>query len=153
MKRKSFVAAFFLSLIFAGSAPAFSPRDVVVAKQSGDQGITMIYRVNKDQAWEIVRAVLRWQHSNKIEDHLDQDYVLTSIGIVSCPCRTEVGVWVEPLNDDETKITIITRGRSSKNLFTNIETFPDTIKPDFHMRFRKAVDIVKSGKELPFTPP
>lgn len=153
MKRGHFVIVFFFSLLLNGTGWCFSPGDVVVAKLKGDEGISKIYRVNKEQAWEIACAVLRWQKSNSIEEHRDPDYMLTSIGISTCPCRTEVGVWIEPENKGSTRITIITKGRSSRNLFTNVETFPDTIKPDFHVKFQKAVDMVKRGKKLPFNPP
>jgi len=144
---------FVLSLLFSGSAWSFSPRDVVMAKLKGEGGISKTYQVSKEQAWEIACNVLRWQKSNRIEEHRDLDYMLTSNGISTCPCRTEVGVWIEPETKGSTRITIITVGRSSRNIFTNVETFPDTIKPDFHAKFQKAVDLVKSGKKLPFNPP
>jgi hypothetical protein len=153
MKRVHFAIVFVLSLLFSGNAWSFSPRDVVMAKLNGEGGISKIYQVNKEQAWEIACAVLRWQKSNRIEEHRDLDYMLTSNGISTCPCKTEVGVWIEPENKDSTRITIITVGRSRKNIFTNVETFPDTIKPDFHAKFQKAVDMVKRGKKLPSSPP
>lgn len=154
MKRTGFAIAIVLSLLFGGSAWGLSPKDVVNARQNGDEGLSKVYHVNNDQAWEIAAAVLHWQHSNRIEDHRDLSYMLTSIGASTCGCRLEVGVWIEPENEGDTRVTIITKGaRPSVNLFTNIETSHDTIKPDFHDWFRKAVEIIKSGKELPFTPP
>ncbi len=154
MKRADFVIIFVLSLLFCWSAWSLSQRDVIYARQNGDEGVTRVYHVTEEQAWEIAAAVLHWQHSNRIEDRHDLNCMLSSIGASTCACRLEVGVWIEPVDENDTSVTIITKGaRSSTNIFTNIETFQDTIKPDFHDRFQKAVDIIKSGKQLPFNPP
>ncbi len=153
MKRADFAIVFVLSLLFCANAWSLSQRDVVNARQSGDDGVARVYHVNEQQAWEIAAAVLHWQHSNRIEDRHDLNCMLTSIGASTCACRMEVGVWIEPVNEGDSKVTIITRGKSSNNIFTNIETFPDMVKPDFHTRFQQAVDMIKSGKQLPFNPP
>ncbi len=153
MKTSHLLIALALLLACNGSAWCLSSRDVVNAKQNGDDGMTAVYPVNKDQAWEIAHAVLRWQHSNMIEDHQDQNYMLTSMGASTCACRSEVGVWVEAERENYTRVTIITKGKVSQNDFTKMETFHDKIKPDFLIKFRKGVEIIKSGKQLPFTPP
>jgi hypothetical protein len=60
-----------------------------------------------------------------------------------------VGVWVEPVDNDNTRVTIITIGRVQKNLFTNVETFHDPVGPDFHKKFEQGVEMVKNGGKLP----
>ena len=153
MKTGHLIIALALLLTCSGSAWCLSPQDVLNAKQSGDEGITVVYPVNQDQAWEIAHAVLHWLHSNMIEDHQDQNYMLTSIGASTCACRAEVGVWIETVRENYTRVTIITKGKVSQNDFTKMETFHDKLKPDFIIKFRKGVEIVKIGRQLPFNPP
>lgn len=153
MKISHLAVALTLLLACNGSAWCLSSRDVVNARQSGEEGATAVYPVNMDQAWEIAHAVLHWQHSNLIEDHQDLNYMLTSIGSSTCACRMEVGVWIEAVGENSARITIITKGRSSTNDFTKMETFSDRVKPDFFEKFRKGVEIVKGGRQLPFNPP
>ncbi len=131
----------------------FQPEEVIMAKKNGTNGISRVYPVTGDQAWEIALAALRWEKSNRITEYRTKNYLLTSNGISSCPCRTEVGVWIEPQSAEATNVTIVTIGREHKNLFTNVETFPDTIKPDFHKFFAEGVKLVKNGQKLPKTPP
>jgi hypothetical protein len=147
------VFLFFLTLSTQMSAWGFSRDEVIIAKQNGNEGIEKIYSINKDQAWKIALVVLRWERSNDIEEYYKDNYMLTSIGPRLCPCKTEVGVWIEPTSDDRCKVTIITKGREQKNLFTNVATFPDVIKPKFHKWFGEGVEMVKKGGILPEKPP
>lgn len=149
MKWRAFIYVAVVGILFSSSAWSLSSRDIINSKQSGE-GETRIYHVDKEHAWEIAHAVLYWQHANPIEDHRDVNYMLTIIGIPTCACRTEVGVWIEPESEQDTRVTIVTKGRSNTNQWTNLEMFPDKIKPDFHSKFEKGVQIIKSGKELPF---
>jgi hypothetical protein len=153
MKKDLFVFMFLLTLSIHLNAWCFSTDEVIIAKQNGKEGIEKVYPVNKDQAWKIALAVLRWERSNDIDEHYMENYMLTSIGPRLCPCKTAVGVWIEPMSDDRCKVTIITKGREQKNLFTNVETFPDVIKPKFHKWFGEGIKIVKNGDVLPEKPP
>jgi hypothetical protein len=146
---KTIILLVLFGLSIQTNAWGFQSRDVINAKLKGDQGIVKDYPVSKAQAWDIAQAVLRWKRSNPVTLHPEENYMLTSIGIITCPCKTEVGVWVEPLDNDHTRVTIITVGRVQKNLFTNVETFHDPIGPDFQKKFEQGVEMVKSGQKLP----
>ena len=148
-----FTALCSIMLLLTVSAWSFSPLDVIIAKINGDDTLSKVYPVTVYQAWEITLAVLQLQEVNTIEEHYKENYVLTSIGPEDCPCRTEVGVWVEPENKHLTKVTITIKGRVHKNDFTNLLIFPDTIEPDFHHKFEKGVQIVKRSGKLPLIPP
>ena len=146
---KNILLLILLSLSLQANAWGFQPKDVINAKQKGDQGIVKVYPVTKDQAWDIAQAVFRWKRSNAVTLHPEENYMLTSIGIITCPCKTEVGVWVEPVDNDNTRVTVVSIARVQRNIFTNVETFPDQTGPDFHKKFEKGVEMVKSGEKLP----
>jgi hypothetical protein len=146
---KKIVLLVFLGLALQANAWGFQAKDVINAKLQGNQGTVKVYPVTKDQAWDIAQAVLRWKKSNAVALHPEENYMLTSIGIITCPCKTEVGVWVEPVDAANTRVTIISIGRVQRNIFTNVETFPDQTGPDFHKKFEKGVEMVKSGQKLP----
>jgi len=54
-----------------------SMNDVLNSK---DEGTVQVYPVNSDQAWEIAKTVFRWEGTDAIEEHRDQNYMLTSSG-------------------------------------------------------------------------
>ncbi len=153
MKRIHFALIFLVICLIRPDAWGFRPEDVIREKQSGNKGISKVYPVTEAQAWEIARAALRWEKSNSVEEHNAEKYMLTSFGFVSCPCRTEAGIWIEPVSEDQTKVMIITKGRVYKNIFTNVETFPDVTGPDFQKWFERGVEIVQRGEKLPVSAP
>lgn len=144
-----FTVIFSILLLFCETSWSYSPIDVIIAKVNGEDSVARVYPVTVYQAWEITISVLQSQHSNVIDTHYKDNYLLTSFGPESCPCRTEVGVWVERRNSDSTKVTVVTKGREYRNEFTNLRIFPDKISADFHKMFEQGVKTVKSGGKVP----
>lgn len=122
-------------------------QDVVRVKQDGSEGTTAVYSVNKDQAWEIAKTVFRWEGSDAIEEHRNENYMLTSSGMNMVSWGTVMGAWVKPITEEETEVTVVTKRRVTMNLATTLT------ETTFHKRFAQAVGIVKSGQTLPLTPP
>jgi hypothetical protein len=60
---------------------------------------------------------------------------------------TVMGAWVDPVDKNNTKVTVVTKRRLSTNIATTLT------ETTFHRRFAQAVAIVKAGKPLPPTPP
>ncbi|MGH7382216.1 MAG: hypothetical protein ACREKR_08315 [Candidatus Methylomirabilales bacterium] len=58
-----------------------------------------------------------------------------------------MGAWVDPVDKNNTKVTVVTKRRLSLNIATTLT------EATFHKRFAQAVQIVKAGKPLPATPP
>ncbi len=58
-----------------------------------------------------------------------------------------MGAWIDPVDKDNTKVTVVTKRRIATNLATTLT------EATFHKRFAQAVDIVKAGKTLPSAPP
>jgi PBP1b-binding outer membrane lipoprotein LpoB len=129
------------TILFAGCA---SMSDVVKAK---DEGRTKVYPVNGDQAWETAKNVFRWEGSDAIEEHRAQNYMLTSSGMNLVSMGTVMGAWIEPVDQNNTRVIVVTKRRIATNIATTLTE--DT----FHKRFAQTVEIVKAGKSLPIAPP
>jgi hypothetical protein len=122
-------------------------QDVVKAKESGAEGTTEVYQVTQSQAWEIAKTVFRWEGADAIEEHKEQNYMLTSSGMNMVSYGAVMGAWIVPVNDDGSKVTVVTKRRVTLNVATTLT------ETTFHKRFAQAVEIVKKGKSLPATAP
>ncbi len=121
--------------------------DVVRVKEAGTEGTAETYAVTADQAWEISKAVFRWEGSDAIEEHKDKGYMLTSSGMNMVSWGAVMGAWIEPIDKDNTKVTVVTKRRLTMNAFTTLT------EGTYHRTFAKAVEIIKSGQPLPLTKP
>lgn len=115
--------------------------------QSKDEGTSEVYPVNADQAWDIAKAVFRWEGADAIEEHRKDGYMLTSSGMNMVSWGAVMGAWIDPVDQNNTKVTIVTKRRLSMNVATTLT------ETTFHKRFTEAVEIVKAGKSLPVAPP
>lgn len=120
--------------------------DVVKAKQEG-KGTTKDYDVTEKQAWDISKTVFRWEGSEAIEEHRDEGYMLTSSGMNFVSYGAVMGAWVEKIDKNNTRVTVITKRKNKVNIATTLT------ESTFHKRFDQAVKIVKSGKPLPAKAP
>ncbi|MEI6825928.1 MAG: hypothetical protein WCK54_10065 [Desulfuromonadales bacterium] len=143
---KSLLVCLLLSLITQISGCA-TLNDVVRVKEEGTEGTTKVYPVNTDQAWEIAKAVFRWEGTDAIEEHKDQGYMLTSSGMNMVSWGTVMGAWIASVDKDNTKVTVVTKRRITVNIATTLT------EGTFHNRFAQAVEIVKKGQPLPRTVP
>jgi hypothetical protein len=136
-----FAELFFLVALLGACA---TMADVVKAK---DEGTSKVYPVNTEQAWMIAKVVFRWEGADAIEEHKDQGYMLTSSGMNLVSMGAVMGAWIDPVDKDNTKVTVVTKRRIATNVATTLT------EATFHKRFAQAVDIVKAGKPLPVEPP
>lgn len=143
-KKNFFYFVLFISLFLCMACATMT--DVVRAKSEG-QGTTKIYPVNAEQAWEIAKTVFRWEGCDAIEEHKNEGYMLTSSGMNIVSWGAVMGAWIEPVDKENTKVTVITKRRIATNIATTLT------ETTFHRRFSQAVEIIKSGKTLPFLPP
>ena len=113
-----------------------SINDVIVAKQNGSDGTSVEYAINKDDAWNIAKTVLRWRGVDAIEEHIDRGYMVTSTGMSVGTAGTVIGVWIESGSGPNlTKVTVITKRRIATNLITSMT------EGGFHTAYKKAVGI------------
>lgn len=118
--------------------------DVLRAK---NEGTSQPYNVSEDQAWNIAKTVFRWEGTDAIEEHRSDGYLLTSTGQDMLTAGTVMGCWIEKIDSNWCKVTVVTKRRMSMNIFTSLT------EPTFHKRFSQAVNIIKSGKTLPIEKP
>ena len=137
------LSAVSLSLLLSLSGCA-TMQDVV---QDKSEGTTKNYPVSEAQAWEISKTVFRWEGSDAIEEHKDQHYMLTSSGLNLVSYGAVMGAWVDSLDANNTKVTVVTKRRVKLNIATTLT------ETTFHNRFSQAVQIIKSGKSLPAVAP
>ena len=121
-------------------------KEVTSAKKDGNGGVAKIYPVNINQAWDITEAVFRWEKTDEIEEHRNENYVITSTGMKMVAFGSVMGIWIEPVDPNNTRVTVITK-RRIKDIFTRLTT------STFHERFEQGIDIVKRGEPLPLSPP
>jgi len=121
--------------------------DVVQHKEDGSEGTTKVYAVTDDQAWEISKKVFRWEGADAIEEHRSEGYMLTSSGMNLVSWGAVMGAWIEPVDKENTKVTVVTKRRISINIATTLT------EGTYHKTFAKAVEIVKKGQPLPIEKP
>jgi hypothetical protein len=132
-------------IIFSGCA---STHDVVSDKKESSGGISKVYPVNADQAWEIGKVVFRWEGRHVTEEHKDQGYMLSSSGVGLVAWGTVIGAWFEPVDAENTRVTIIIKRRITATPPASM------LKEDsFHHLFAEAVEIVEKGEPLPLKAP
>jgi hypothetical protein len=73
--------------------------------------------------------------------------MLTSSGINLVTWGAVMGAWIDPIDKNNTQVTVVTKRRISVNVATTLT------ETTFHKRFAQAVDIIKAGNSLPVTPP
>ena len=126
-----------IALAFTGCG---SMSDVL---QSKNEGTVQVYAVKVDRAWDIAVAALHWEGCDTIEEHRADGYMLTTTGGRLASGGSLVGIWIEPVNETQTKVTVVTKRKMQSNDAIGLT------ESLFHRRFAQGVDIVRSGKPLP----
>jgi hypothetical protein len=126
-------------LILAGCANTFST--LVRSKEEGE-GTSRVYKVNVDQAWEIARRVSQWEGIGDISENRSEGYMLIKSGADWFYEGTLIGVWIEPIDKDQSKVTVITKSKRS------VDTFRGISETDFHKGFALFVQGPDIGREI-----
>ena len=119
-------------------------KDVLKDKKNGTH---KVYPVNFEDAWEIAMTVLRWEDCETIEQHKTAGYMLTTVGQNFVSAGSVVGVWIDKVDSENSKVTIVTKRKVQTNLATGLT------ESTFHNSYAKAVNLFKEGKKLPFERP
>jgi hypothetical protein len=113
-------------------------RDVVLAKGKG-RGTERVYPVTVDQAWAISKTILTLEPTEKIEEHRDEGYMLTSDVITALTPGTYIGVFVEPAGAGETKVTFLARRRTPTQAYAALND------SNFHRKFAELVKLIAAA--------
>jgi Na+-transporting methylmalonyl-CoA/oxaloacetate decarboxylase gamma subunit len=139
MRRSGISMVLAFVIIVIGITGCATMGDVVRSK---DEGTSASYQIGMDQAWEIARTVFRWEGADAIEEHKSEGFMLTSSGMNFVSMGAVMGAWVEPVDKDNTRVTVVTKRRIATNIATTLT------EATFHKRFTQAVEIVKKGGRL-----
>jgi len=140
---KTLLAVIVVMIMTSGCASLQDLRgDVLQARKSGE-GEMKLYPVPADQAWDITEAVFRWEKTDELEENRAENFVITSSGIKMAAFGTVMGVWIEPADKSNTKLTVITKQRGDCCILTNLTA------PHFFKRFEEGVAIVRRDGKLP----
>jgi hypothetical protein len=138
---KHFVCAVAMLVVLGLSASSCA--SVGDALKSKAEGTVQTYPVTYDQAWRVAIAVLRWEDAETIEEHKEDQYMVTTVGANWISEGSAIAVWVEPVDKSNTKVTIVSKRKMQTNIATGLT------ESTFHEQFAKGVKIVKAGKPLP----
>ncbi len=128
-----------IGICIAGCA---TMHDVIQSKERG-RGMSKVYPINADQAWEIAKTVLRWERTDAVEEHRSEGYMLMSTEENLISWGTMIGVWIEPVNNDSTKVTVVVKRKNPTEVLTPVT------EAVFHDDFELAARL-KAGR--PFAP-
>lgn len=141
-KNKLFLLfALMFSIVIAGCA---SMSEVLTSK---DDGTAVRYPLSFDQSWDAAVTVLRWEDCETIETHKSQGYMLTTVGQNFVSTGSLIGVWVDKIDENNSKVTVVSKRKMKTDLATGLT------EGTFQSRFAQAVEIIKSGKKLPIESP
>jgi hypothetical protein len=120
--------------------------DVMRVKEQGG-GTTRTYSVDADRAWKIAVTVFHWEGSGAIEEHRDENYMLSSSSTSGVLGDAIMGAWIQPVDEHQTSVTVVTMRVNALDLTISLT------ESTFHRCFEDAVKILESGKPLPLTAP
>jgi hypothetical protein len=105
--------------------------------------MSRVYPVNAEQAWEIARTVFRWEETEAVEEHRAEGRMLASSRESPISWGTMMGVWIEPVDKDKTRVTVVVKRKNP------VEVSSPFTEANFHDDFEMAARI-KAGRS--FTP-
>ncbi len=146
---KKLASILLVTLLLAGGCASRQQlsAEIMKARKTGNAGVTKVYPVAANQAWEITLAVFRWEKTDEIEEHRDENYVITSTGMKMAAYGSVMGVWIEPAAAGASKITVIAVRRVENDKFTSLNA------ATFFEKFEQGVKFLKEGKKLPVVLP
>ena len=111
------------------------------SKEAGE-GMSRVYNVNVDRAWEIAKRVSQWEGIGDIEENRAEGYMLIKSGADWYYKGTLIGVWIEPVDKDQCKVTVVTKAKRSADTFRRLG------EGDFHKSFALFVQGPDIGSEI-----
>ena len=114
--------------------------DVMVARENGES-ISEVYKINEEIAWEVAKKVVRQEGFGPIEETRKEHYFVTTSDISALEYGTLLGVWIEPISNNETRISVVSKRKAFTSLITNLS------EEGFHEEFFKELKFqVKQGR-------
>jgi hypothetical protein len=97
-------------------------------------GTVLVYAVAPDKAWDASAAVLHGAGAETVEEHRDKNYMVASTTLgAGGSAGTFIGVWIEPVGTDHTKVSVITKRKVEAAIISALT------EDGFHKKFAEAV--------------
>ncbi len=113
--------------------------DLARSKEEG-KGTSRVYPVNVDQAWEIAKKVLQWEERGEIKENRVEGYMFIRSGETLFYKVKLLGVWIEPVDQGRSKVTVITKSK------TSVDTILGLSETGFHEHFALFVQGPRSNE-------
>ncbi len=129
-------------LIWVCATACATTSDIVRAKAQG-KGTSRVYPLNVEKAWEISKTVFRFERQKEVDEHRSEGYMVARIGESTISSGALVGVWIEPVDGDNTRVTVVIKRRDPTELSVQVT------ETDFHENFVLAwrMYLKKSGSK------
>ncbi len=119
------------TLILICAAGCATTGDVVRLKAQG-KGMSKVYPFNAEKAWEFAKVALRFDEPKAIEEHRSERYMVAKMGDSTISWGVLMAVWVEPVDDENTKVTVVLKRRDPTEISIGYT------EEDFHHNFMMA---------------
>jgi hypothetical protein len=97
-------------------------------------GTVLVYSVAPDRAWDTSESILRGAGAETVEEHRDKGYMVASTTLgAGGSAGTYIGVWIEPVGADHTKVSVITKRKVEAAIITALT------EDGFHKKFGASV--------------
>jgi hypothetical protein len=145
--KKMWLAVLVVCAAICGCADSHKTYDSVLLAGKSGEGVAREYPVPVNEACAVARAVFRWEQVDSVDENCPENYMIASSGMKMAACGTVMGVWLKPVGHGKTGVTVVARNRGNCYPFTHLT--PN----EFFKRFEQGLDIIGSGKPLPFAAP
>jgi len=136
---RGFVGLTLVMLLAGGCAARV---EEVMQTEAAGGGTRRTYAVTPEQAWSMAQTVLRREGFYAIEEHRAEGYLLATSPVTFWSGGTLAGLWIAPVEADESAVTVVTRRRRNPALVGGLT------EDDFHRRLKEAVAATKAGKPI-----
>jgi hypothetical protein len=102
-------------LLIAGCA---TMGDTMSSKSSGS---VHTYHASFDRTWRAAMDVFHNAGSGPIEEHPSEHYMSTTFGVDAFSWGTYATAWVDPVGNDEMRVTIVTKKRAKLTIETQMD--------------------------------
>jgi len=92
--------------------------DTVASKDSGS---SKMFNASFERTWSAAMAVLHDAGGNAIEEHRDQHYMSTEVGVNATSWGTYVTAWIEPVAAGKMHVTVVTKKRAKLTIATQLD--------------------------------
>jgi hypothetical protein len=129
-------------LIWVCATACATTSDIVRAKAQG-KGTSRVYPLNVEKAWEISKTVFRFEGQKEVDEHRSEGYMVARTGESTMSSGALVGVWIEAVDGDNTRVTVVIKRRDPTELSVQVT------ETDFHENFVLAwrMYLKKSGSK------